>query len=43
MAIETGFPTFLAVLIGIPFVGFLIILLTPKKQEEFIKWIALMV
>ncbi|MCC6904204.1 MAG: NADH-quinone oxidoreductase subunit M [Anaerolineae bacterium] len=37
---ETVFPTFLTVLLAIPVVGFLVIILTPRTQENFIKWTA---
>jgi NADH-quinone oxidoreductase subunit M len=36
----TEFPTFLTVILAIPLVGFLIVALTPRRYETFIKWVS---
>jgi len=35
-----AFPTFLTVILALPLAGFAIVALTPRRFEEFIKWIA---
>lgn len=35
------FPTFLTLILALPVVGFLIVLLTPRKNEDFIRWVSL--
>jgi NADH-quinone oxidoreductase subunit M len=35
------FPVFLTVLLAVPLAGFLVVVLTPRKNEDFIKWTAL--
>jgi len=42
MSIEPVFPTFLTVLLAIPFVGFVVVLFTPSNRHEFIKWVAML-
>ncbi len=41
MSVESVFPTFLTVLLAIPFLGTLVILATPRRFEDFIRWTAL--
>ncbi len=36
----TEFPTFLTIILAIPLVGFLIVVLTPRRHETFIKWVS---
>ena len=38
--IPQTFPTFLVLILAIPVVGFLVVLLTPRKNEDFIRWTA---
>ena len=41
MSVEPVFPIFLTTLLAIPVVGMLIILITPRRFEDFIRWTAL--
>ncbi len=39
--IPEAFPLFLTLITALPVVGFLVVILTPRRNEEFIKWTAL--
>lgn len=34
----SNFPTFLTLILALPLVGFVVVILTPRKNETFIKW-----